>query len=155
VVLNFANVPATANAPNPVVPGRWTVTNTQNANGSTSSQLTFVPLYRLPASMGVKFTWGSALKSTNGTVIGAGSANYTTDNKFFGGAAGSYGRANTSQTETFTNTTYNDSTYTTALWGSDACSPGTLLMDQTPGGAAGTPTGGTGALNVLNGQTVV
>ncbi|MCE9636539.1 MAG: hypothetical protein K8T90_12615 [Planctomycetes bacterium] len=116
-----------------VVPGRWSVTNTFNPDGTTKGTITFVPLNRLPSGDSIIVSSTAGLKGTNGLGSTA----------FAGGVypVSAYGRAGFTLTESFTNTNRRDSTGTTATWGSDLCAPGTLtgLQDsgtQPAGGAA-------------------
>ncbi|TPW10441.1 MAG: hypothetical protein FD127_3740, partial [Acidimicrobiaceae bacterium] len=84
-----------------VVPGRWTVTNTINNDGTSSSNLVFVPLFKLPSGDSIVVSNTSGLRGTNGTsVAGLTGLAYTVNG---------YGRTTTSFTETFTDATNRDS----------------------------------------------
>ncbi len=106
-----------------VVPGRWTVTNTVAADGSTSATLTFTPLTKLPASGEIAVTSTDGLKGTNGAT--AGTVPVTT----IGVPAGD-GRTTASFLEDFSSTTNRDASGTDASWGTDACNPGALTGFQ-------------------------
>lgn len=123
-----------------VVPGRWSVTNTVNNDGTSSATLSFVPLLTLPPSDGIAVIPNSGLRGTNG--LANGTATATT----FSTASGT--RYSRSVTETFTNTTNRDAA-TTASWGTDACDAGVLTGLQD----GSTQPSGTTDLTISNGQT--
>lgn len=125
-----------------VVPGKWTVKNSQNPDGTTTSKLTFVPLFRLPVGARIQIQ-NTGMKGSNGiaaqSLSGIGIYDVT-------GPA----RVPFTTTETFTNTAMNDTTLTTASWGEDLCAPGTLTGFQD---SAAAPAGGIDLI-VKNGETV-
>lgn len=100
-----------------VVPGRWSVQNTMNSDGTSSALASFVPLRKLPPGDAITVTANSGVRGSNGlSATGSGSVTF---------AVASGSRTTASQTETFTNTTMKD-TATTASWGEDACDAGVL-----------------------------
>jgi hypothetical protein len=132
----------------PVVAGRWTVTNTSAPGGTSSSILQFVPVFQMPPNSQLTIAWTSGLKGFNGNALTPASFKWPVEN---------YTRiSNNTTLETFTNTTFNDTTVTSAVWGTDICAASALS-----GGTAGLPTfpsstGANGALTVAtNGTTIL
>jgi hypothetical protein len=134
-----------------VVPGRWTVTNTPGPNGTSSAVLTFTPLFQLPPTSQFVFAWNSGLKAFNGNAVPAGSFTYNTE---------TYARVTRSLTnlESFSNTNsatnQNDTTVTTAVWGTDGCAPFAISGGTNGLTGISSPSGGS-ALSVSSGTTTL
>lgn len=130
----------------PVVPGRWTVTNTPGPDGTSSATMTFVPLVQLPSASQIQFAWTNGLKGFNGSPVAAAQFPYTVE---------TYTRITNSNAsiESFSNSLQSDTGATTAVWGTDGCAAGALSGASSGVSGLPTPTGGT-ALTVNSGSTV-
>jgi hypothetical protein len=136
-------VPVTTKAP--VVPGRWTLTNTSAPDGSSSSTLTFVPLFQMPPAATLQIAWTNGLKGFNGRPV--------TPNGNFKWPVELYTRVSNNLTlEPFTATTNSDTAVTTALWGTDGCASGALSGGSTGVSGLPNPAGGS-ALSVAANST--
>jgi hypothetical protein len=135
-----------------IVPGRWTVTNTPGPNGTSVAVLSFTPLFQLPPTSQLQVAWNSGLKAFNGNSVPAGSFLYNAE---------TYARVTRTLTniENFSNTNpatnQNDTTVTTAIWGTDGCAAGAISGGSNGLTGIGTPTGASGALNVTSGTTTL
>ncbi len=102
----------------PVVAGRWSVTNSQNGDGTTSSVAVFTPLLQLPSGRTVDVQTFNGLHGANGRPTGAVNHSYSVT---------AFGTTNVTGVESFSNTDQEDASGTDlADWGDDPCNPGVL-----------------------------
>lgn len=129
----------------PVVPGRWTLTNVSNPDGSSSSTLQFIPLFQMPPTSTLQVAWTNGLKGFNGRPLTPTTFKWPVE---------TYSRVSNSLTlESFTTTTNSDTNVTTALWGTDGCAAGALSGGTNGVAGLPSPTGGS-ALSIASGSTV-
>ena len=119
---------------NAVVPGVWKITNTQAADGSTTSSLEFVPHFQLPSGATLSVDSGTGLLGDNGNSVTGFGFGYTVD---------PYGRTTDTIDEGFGDTDQEDAsiggTSYRSAWGTDPCFPDELVGLQ---GGANSPQGG-------------
>jgi len=117
-----------------VVPGVWKITNTQAADGSTTSSLEFVPHFHLPSGATLRVDSDTGLLGDNGTSVTGFSFGYSVD---------AYGRTTDTIDEGFGDTGQEDTsiggTSYRSAWGTDPCSPDQLVGLQ---GGSNAPQGG-------------
>lgn len=135
---------AAATATQAVVPGRFSITNVRNPDGSTSATVTFTPLFRLPTGSRVVLDANAGLLAANGSTV------QNADRVFTASTYGS-GQVSTSTTESFSDQDFLDEANTTATWGDDSCLPGTLTG---LGDGATAPATSQGDLLVRSGESV-